>query len=62
VVSVGLDQAPSHFGSEALASVFAADAPASSARTRELLGWTPSHHTLLEDLEHGDYFAVTEAR
>jgi nucleoside-diphosphate-sugar epimerase len=62
VVSVGPDQAPSHFGSPALAAVFAADTPASSARTRELLGWTPSHYTLLEDLEHGDYFAVTEAR
>lgn len=61
VVSVGLDQAPSHFGSAALASVLATDAPVSSARTRELLGWTPSHHTLLEDLEYGDYFAVTEA-
>jgi nucleoside-diphosphate-sugar epimerase len=58
VVSVGLDQAPSHFGNAALASVFAADTPASSARTRELLGWAPSHHTLLEDLEHGDYFAA----
>ena len=61
VVSVGLAQASSHFGSAALASVFAADAPVSSAGTRELLGWTPSHHTLLQDLEHGDYFAVTPA-
>ncbi|WP_432824311.1 SDR family oxidoreductase [Dactylosporangium sp. CA-092794] len=62
VVSVGLDEASSHFGSAALALVFAADVPVSSARTRELLGWTPSHHTLLEDLEHGDYFAVADAR
>jgi nucleoside-diphosphate-sugar epimerase len=62
VVSVGPDEAPAHFGSAALAAVFAADVPVSSARTRELLGWTPSHHTLLEDLEHGDYFAVAEAR
>lgn len=61
-VSVGSHEAPSHFGSAALAAVFAADVPVSSARTRELLGWTPSHHTLLEDLEHGDYFAVAEAR
>jgi nucleoside-diphosphate-sugar epimerase len=31
--------------------VFAADQPASSARTRELLGWTPTHPRLLADLE-----------
>ncbi|MCV7100509.1 SDR family oxidoreductase [Mycobacterium palustre] len=62
VVSVGLDEAPSHFGSAALSSVFAADVPVSSARTRELLGWNPRHHTLIEDLEHGDYFTVAEAR
>jgi nucleoside-diphosphate-sugar epimerase len=56
VVSIGLDEAGQHFGSPALADVFAADVPVSSTRTRELLGWTPSHHTLLEDLEYGDYF------
>ncbi|PQM48316.1 hypothetical protein C1Y40_01458 [Mycobacterium talmoniae] len=60
VVSVGLDEAPAHFGSPALSSVFAADVPVSSARTRELLGWNPSHYTLLEDLEHGDYCTVAE--
>jgi len=31
--------------------VFAADQPASSARTREALGWTPTHPSLLDDLE-----------
>ncbi|MEJ5869159.1 NAD-dependent epimerase/dehydratase family protein [Pseudokineococcus sp. 5B2Z-1] len=31
--------------------VFALDQPASSARTREALGWTPTHPGLLEDLE-----------
>lgn len=61
VVSLGADEAASHFGSAGLASVFGADVPVSSVRTRELLGWTPTHHTLLEDLEHGDYFAVAEA-
>ncbi|MFN8192971.1 MAG: hypothetical protein U0R80_01650 [Nocardioidaceae bacterium] len=30
-------------------------APASSLVTRELLGWTPSHPTLLEDLRSGAY-------
>jgi nucleoside-diphosphate-sugar epimerase len=61
VVSVGSAEAAAHFGSAGLASVFAADVPVSSARTRELLGWKPSHYTLLEDLEHGDYFAGADA-
>jgi len=37
----------------------APDASASSAHTQILLGWTPSHATLLEDLEHGDYINGT---
>lgn len=37
--------------------VFASDVSASSARTRELLGWTPSGPTLLEDLATPSYFA-----
>jgi nucleoside-diphosphate-sugar epimerase len=32
--------------------IFAADQPATSARTRELLGWEPTHPSLLEDLEN----------
>jgi len=39
-----------------IAGVFAVDAPASSALTRSLLGWTPTHPTLLQDLQNGDYF------
>jgi nucleoside-diphosphate-sugar epimerase len=35
-----------------LGPVFAADQPASSALTREALGWTPTHPSLLADLEH----------
>jgi nucleoside-diphosphate-sugar epimerase len=31
--------------------IFALDQPASSAQTREALGWTPTHPGLLEDLE-----------
>ncbi|QCH24008.1 hypothetical protein [Mycobacteroides salmoniphilum] len=42
--------------------MFAADVPVSSARTRELLSGNPSQYMLIEDLEHGDYFAVAEAR
>jgi hypothetical protein len=34
---------------------------AGRARTRALLGWTPTHATLLEDMETGDYFAAQAA-
>jgi nucleoside-diphosphate-sugar epimerase len=32
--------------------IFAMDQPASSARTRDALGWQPAHPSLLEDLEN----------
>lgn len=35
-----------------LGPVFAADQPASSAMTREALGWNPTHPSLLDDLEN----------
>jgi nucleoside-diphosphate-sugar epimerase len=35
-----------------LGPIFATDQPSSSARTRELLGWEPTHPSLLEDLEN----------
>jgi nucleoside-diphosphate-sugar epimerase len=38
------------FGS--LGPIFARDQPASSAHTREALGWKPTHPGLLEDLEN----------
>ena len=34
-----------------LGPIFAADQPASSAYTREALGWAPTHLSLLDDLE-----------
>jgi hypothetical protein len=33
------------------------NSPASSTRTRELLGWQPTHPDLLADLAEGFYFA-----
>lgn len=35
-----------------LGAIFIADQPASSAHTREALGWRPTHPRLLVDLEH----------
>lgn len=43
-----------HFGF--LAAFVGMDAPVSSTRTRELLGWKPTHPGLLEDIEEGHYF------
>ena len=47
-VSVAPEEATAHFGW--IGGFFAADCPASSTRTRELLGWEPEHAGLLEDL------------
>ena len=56
VRSVTADDAAQHFGNPFMAVVFGTDAPTSSVHSRQLLGWVPYHWTLLEDLEHGDYF------
>ncbi|WP_454857778.1 SDR family oxidoreductase [Rhizobium binxianense] len=59
--SVTLEEASVHIGSQALAGFFATDIPTSSAHTQKLLDWKPSHSTLLEDLETGDYFLAPTA-
>jgi len=56
VASMTLEEASPLFDVSFIAGAYAIDAPASSARTRSLLDWTPTHPTLLDDLEHGDYF------
>ncbi|NDK89714.1 SDR family oxidoreductase [Gordonia desulfuricans] len=38
-----------------IGTLFGADLPASSARTQDLLGWTPVGRTLIEDIEAGAY-------
>jgi len=54
-VSIPAEQASKHFSW--LAAIVAADNPTSSALTRELLDWQPTHAGLIEDLDEGHYFA-----
>ena len=53
-VSVPPEEAAGYFGSLALFA--GVDNPASSALTRQLLGWQPEHPGLLDDLAQGHYF------
>ncbi|MYN38497.1 NAD-dependent epimerase/dehydratase family protein [Duganella sp. FT109W] len=48
IVSLAAEEALEHFGF--LARFFGADCPASSAQTREQLGWQPAGQGLIEDL------------
>lgn len=50
-VSVAPEDAEAHFGW--IERFFGMDVTASSARTRELLGWTPTGPTLFEDIAAG---------
>jgi nucleoside-diphosphate-sugar epimerase len=59
VVPVAPDDASEHFGF--LGAFWGMDSPASSAWTRELLGWQPAQAGLLEDLEQGHYFRTPVA-
>ena len=54
VDSIAPEQAGEHF--TWLAGFLATDSPASSALTRELLGWQPSQSGLIADLDQGHYF------
>jgi nucleoside-diphosphate-sugar epimerase len=54
VVSIAPEDAGEHFSW--LGGFVGLDAPASSALTRELLGWQPTQVTLIEDLDQGHYF------
>jgi len=53
-VSIDPEAAGEHFGW--LAGFLALDSPASSALTRELLGWQPTQPGLIADLDQGHYF------
>jgi nucleoside-diphosphate-sugar epimerase len=54
VVSIPTDKAGDHFGW--IARFFSLDAQASSAATRQLLGWNPVQPGLIADLDAGHYF------
>ncbi len=53
VTSIAPEDAVEHFGF--IGRFFALDMSASSNRTRELLGWTPTGPTLIEDIKAGAY-------
>ena len=53
VVSIEPDDVASHFGW--IGTFFGYEMSATSAATRELLGWTPTGPTLVEDIEAGAY-------
>jgi nucleoside-diphosphate-sugar epimerase len=53
VESISPESAPAHFAW--LAAFLGLDSPATSAKTRELLGWEPTHPGLIADLE-ADYY------
>ncbi|MGW4485041.1 SDR family oxidoreductase [Amycolatopsis sp. NPDC004368] len=55
IESIPVERAAEHFGW--LGPIFAADMPASSARTQDLMDWRPAHPGLLSDLDAGHYFA-----
>jgi nucleoside-diphosphate-sugar epimerase len=52
-ISVAPEHAEAHFGW--IGRFFGMDITASSARTRQLLGWTPTGPTLFEDIAAGAY-------
>ncbi|WP_039805150.1 SDR family oxidoreductase [Nocardia araoensis] len=53
VTAIAPEDLQGHFGW--IGGFFAMDGPATSAATRELLGWTPTGPTLIEDIGAGAY-------
>ncbi len=58
VASIPAEDVATHFGW--LGLLVGADAPSSSARTQERLGWTPTHRSLIADLGQGRFFNEPE--
>jgi nucleoside-diphosphate-sugar epimerase len=59
VISKSSEEAASHFGW--IGHFFAIDGPASSAQTRDQLGWRPTQPGLISDLDSEYYFAIERA-
>jgi hypothetical protein len=59
VAAIPPGEAPEQF--TWLAGFLGIDTPASSALTRELLGWRPTHPGLVDDLDQGHYFRNASA-
>jgi nucleoside-diphosphate-sugar epimerase len=59
VAAIPPGEAPEQF--TWLAGFLGIDTPASSALTRELLGWQPTHPGLVDDLDQGHYFRNASA-
>jgi nucleoside-diphosphate-sugar epimerase len=59
VISIAPEEAAGHFGW--IGAFFALDIAASSTLTQELLGWSPTHTGLIDDLEAGHYFRTASA-
>ncbi len=59
VVSIPGAEAGEHFAW--LGGFIGLDSPASSALTRELMGWQPTHPGLIDDLDKGHYFHTPSA-
>ena len=60
VESLTPDEAASHFGW--FAHFASLDSPASSQRTRQLLGWQPQQEGLIADINRDSYFPVAGSR
>jgi nucleoside-diphosphate-sugar epimerase len=60
VASLTPEEAATHFGW--FAHFAALDSPASSQRTRQLLGWQPRQEGLIADLNRDSYFTVAGSR
>ncbi|HEY3089899.1 MAG TPA: SDR family oxidoreductase [Jatrophihabitantaceae bacterium] len=59
VATIPADDAAAHFGF--LGGLVSLDNPTSSALTRQLLGWQPTHPGLIDDLDEGHYFHSSAA-
>ncbi len=60
LAAISVEDAAEHF--TWLAGFLGLDSPASSALTRELMGWQPTHVGLIDDLDQGHYFDVPSSR